>query len=139
VWTNGGIHSAAQFLPWHRWYLNQLEDVLRKVVPGITIPYWAWEDEPRGQQFSSSFWDADIGFGGGRGGGASGQCVPDGKLSARCSALFGLLFGSALQCMQCPDCSLLPKLHCKSNHCIKPQPRPRPRPRSLATLLLKKA
>jgi hypothetical protein len=39
VWTNGGIHSAAQFLPWHRWYLNQLEDVLRKVVPGITIPY----------------------------------------------------------------------------------------------------
>jgi hypothetical protein len=55
-----------------------MEDVLRKVVPGITIPYWAWEDEPRNQQFSSSVWNPVTGLGGGSGGGAAGVCVPNG-------------------------------------------------------------
>ena len=33
------------FLPWHRWYILQVENLLRQISPGITIPYWDWSLE----------------------------------------------------------------------------------------------
>eukprot|EP00041_Stephanoeca_diplocostata_P015355 m.292703 g.292703 ORF g.292703 m.292703 type:complete len:683 (-) comp20007_c0_seq3:261-2309(-) len=71
-WANG-IHGPQQFLPWHRWYLVEMESLLQQVDCTVTIPYWSWENEPSGQAFNSAFW-ASNGFGGGNG----GQCVPDG-------------------------------------------------------------
>jgi tyrosinase len=35
-------HGWERFLPWHRIYLYELEQVLQDVCPGITLPYWDW-------------------------------------------------------------------------------------------------
>ena len=34
--------SDTQFLPWHRYYLQQFEDLLRMIDPTVYIPYWDW-------------------------------------------------------------------------------------------------
>eukprot|EP01064_Diplonema_japonicum_P021169 TRINITY_DN30717_c0_g1_i1.p1 TRINITY_DN30717_c0_g1~~TRINITY_DN30717_c0_g1_i1.p1 ORF type:complete len:929 (+),score=144.18 TRINITY_DN30717_c0_g1_i1:43-2829(+) len=38
-------HSTSAFLPWHRWYLLQYENLLRSITgyECITVPYWDWE------------------------------------------------------------------------------------------------
>lgn len=38
-----GPHWQTQFLPWHRWYILEFENILRKYTPCITVPFWAWE------------------------------------------------------------------------------------------------
>jgi hypothetical protein len=40
--TLSGIHSQTQFLPWHRWYILQYENLLRRTTGGkcLTVPYW---------------------------------------------------------------------------------------------------
>ena len=41
-------HGTGGFLPWHRWYLIQYEDALRKQAPKyqcLTVPYWDWAEE----------------------------------------------------------------------------------------------
>ena len=35
-------HGWERFLPWHRIYLYEFEQVLQDVCPGITMPYWDW-------------------------------------------------------------------------------------------------
>jgi tyrosinase len=35
-------HGWERFLPWHRAYLYEFEQVLQDVCPGITMPYWDW-------------------------------------------------------------------------------------------------
>jgi hypothetical protein len=35
-------HGLQRFLPWHRVYLQVLEDALRAVHPDVTLPYWDW-------------------------------------------------------------------------------------------------
>ena len=35
-------HGWERFLPWHRIYLYELEQVLQDVCPGVTLPYWDW-------------------------------------------------------------------------------------------------
>jgi len=37
-----GIHTRDLFLPWHRWLLSIMEDLLRQIDCGVTIPYWDW-------------------------------------------------------------------------------------------------
>eukprot|EP00039_Didymoeca_costata_P020889 m.342762 g.342762 ORF g.342762 m.342762 type:complete len:641 (+) comp21800_c0_seq1:129-2051(+) len=59
--TTDKIHEVEAFLPWHRWYLIQYENILRQVEPDITVPFWPWETEPT--LYSIPFWDNDYGFG----------------------------------------------------------------------------
>lgn len=33
-------HGWERFLPWHRVYLYEFEQVLQDVMPGVTLPYW---------------------------------------------------------------------------------------------------
>jgi len=33
-------HGWERFLPWHRVYLYEMEQVLQDVAPGVTMPYW---------------------------------------------------------------------------------------------------
>ena len=33
-------HWGLMFLPWHRVFLNEFENRLRREVPGVTLPYW---------------------------------------------------------------------------------------------------
>ena len=58
-----GIHTITYFLPWHRWYLLQLENLLRRIDCTITVPYWDWSLESQGWQ-NSIVWNAQCGFGG---------------------------------------------------------------------------
>ena len=59
----GGIHGEQLFLPWHRWYILALENLLRQVHCNVTVPYWNWSLEPTTWQ-QSQVWDPDHGFGG---------------------------------------------------------------------------
>ncbi|KAJ7387500.1 hypothetical protein OS493_000830 [Desmophyllum pertusum] len=73
------IHNSRQFLAWHRWYLLQIENILRKVDPIVTVPYWdwsLWSGAPWLDQIMSFWSDAPWGFGsnGGRDG-----CVYSGE------------------------------------------------------------
>ena len=60
---HGGIHERQLFLPWHRWYILALENLLRQVYCNVTVPYWNWSLEPTTWQHSQ-IWDPDHGFGG---------------------------------------------------------------------------
>jgi tyrosinase len=35
-------HGWERFLPWHRIYLYEFEQVLQDLCPGVTMPYWDW-------------------------------------------------------------------------------------------------
>jgi hypothetical protein len=41
----GVAHGGSAFLPWHREFLRRIEDALRAIKPGVTIPYWNWTAE----------------------------------------------------------------------------------------------
>ncbi|XP_048583063.1 hemocyanin, beta-C chain unit D-like [Nematostella vectensis] len=73
-----GIHKADQFLPWHRLYLLEIENLLRRVDPVVTLPYWDWSlfsGLPWKRGFNDVFSSAPWGFGGN---GGRGQCVVNG-------------------------------------------------------------
>jgi hypothetical protein len=40
------VHGGPSFLPWHRELCNRLEELLRKVEPGISLHYWDFTQEP---------------------------------------------------------------------------------------------
>ena len=37
-----GIHGRDYFLPWHRWYVLQYENLLRRIDCTVTVSYWDW-------------------------------------------------------------------------------------------------
>ncbi len=39
---NMGPVGTQRFLPWHRVYLAELEELLQGINPSVTIPYWDW-------------------------------------------------------------------------------------------------
>eukprot|EP00731_Ephydatia_muelleri_P005636 Em0002g1812a len=60
-----GIHGGPTsfFLPWHRWYLLSIENLLRKINCNVTVPYWDWSLES--QIWTNSIvWNAQCGIGG---------------------------------------------------------------------------
>ena len=65
LFTGYEIHGGPNtfFLPWHRWYILQVENLLRQISPGITIPYWDWSLEAN-TWTQSEVWDPTNGFGG---------------------------------------------------------------------------
>ena len=36
------IHRPSEFLPWHRWFILEMENLLKEVDCRVTIPYWDW-------------------------------------------------------------------------------------------------
>ncbi|MEU0002836.1 tyrosinase family protein [Streptomyces sp. NPDC006314] len=56
-------HMAPSFLPWHRRFLLDLEDALRRVDSSVTVPYWDWT---RDRTTTSLPWTADLLGGDGR-------------------------------------------------------------------------
>lgn len=71
------IHEAQQFLPWHRWFILQYENLLRRVDCKVTVAFWDWslDSNPWDASNEQELWHSgDSGFGGnGRRG-----CVQDG-------------------------------------------------------------
>ena len=75
-----GIHGPNHFLPWHRWFILQYENLLRLVDCTFIIAYWDWSavsSDPFNTTDPRSLWHSDrldTGFGGdGR-----GSCVQTG-------------------------------------------------------------
>ena len=59
-----GIHSGDLFLPWHRWFLSIMEDLLRQIDCGVTIPYWDWSHVSRDPWNRTNLWrSTDDGLG----------------------------------------------------------------------------
>ena len=70
------IHKKKFFLPWHRWFILQYENLLQQIDCRVTVPYWDWS-LVGGSPFSSSVWSTgNDGFGGN--GGPGGSCVSTG-------------------------------------------------------------
>ena len=75
VFTSG-IHQRDLFLPWHRWFLLQYENHMRRVDCSFTVAYWDWA-EPSGRAWRALardvWFNGASGFGGN--GSASDNCV----------------------------------------------------------------
>ena len=54
--------ETSQFFPWHRYYLQLYEDLLRVVDSSVTIPYWDWTTHPE-KPYDSPVFDPNLGFG----------------------------------------------------------------------------
>lgn len=57
------IHEKELFLPWHRWFILALENLLRQVDCTVTVPYWDWSMESQTWQ-NSIVWASQCGLGG---------------------------------------------------------------------------
>jgi len=73
-----GIHGTHQFLAWHRWWLWEAENILRRVHPCITIPYWDWEMEAA-NPWTSNVWQTSTSY---YGGNSNGGCVSNGAFQS---------------------------------------------------------
>ena len=71
-----GIHQVDFFLPWHRWFLLQYENLLRQIDCRVTVPYWDWS-LVGGEPFTSDLWSTGADGIGGDGNGV-GNCVNTG-------------------------------------------------------------
>ena len=82
-----GIHQDTFFLPWHRWFILQYENLLREIDCRVTVPYWESAEEAN-DALASDVWNAgNHGFGGNGTGPSS--CVQDGPFRAE---VFSILF-----------------------------------------------
>lgn len=54
--------EASQFIPWHRYFLLEYEDLLRLVQKNITIPYWDWSTSPS-SPYAAPVFHPTTGFG----------------------------------------------------------------------------
>lgn len=70
----GAAHNSPTFLPWHRQYLHEYEQMLRDVSgdPLIALPYWDWTDPAS----TAAVFAPD--FMGGNGASSQGYAVTDG-------------------------------------------------------------
>ncbi|XP_028417565.1 uncharacterized protein LOC114541979 [Dendronephthya gigantea] len=75
-----GIHQPTYFLPWHRWFILEYENMLREIDCSVTVPYWESAEEAN-NALASDLWNKDDhGFGGN--GTGSSNCVQDGPFRA---------------------------------------------------------
>ena len=71
------IHQVDEFLPWHRWFMLELENLLKEVDCRFTIPYWDWSLTASNPWSSSHVWHpSSRGLGGN--GDPPGECVKTG-------------------------------------------------------------
>jgi hypothetical protein len=77
---NTPIHRRDFFLPWHRWFIIEYENLLRQIDCRVTVPYWDWS-LVGASPFTSNFWNTGAsGFGGN--GNPPGSCVNTGPFRA---------------------------------------------------------
>ncbi|XP_028405796.1 uncharacterized protein LOC114528377 [Dendronephthya gigantea] len=89
------IHAKDFFLPWHRWFLLQYENLLRQIDCRVTVPYWDWS-LVAGDPWSSSIWNTGgSGFGGN--GVPEGRCVNTGPFKREVWSLPASAGGSCLR------------------------------------------
>ena len=72
-----GIHY---FLPWHRWYILEYENILCQVDCRVTVPYWDWSLDSN-NAFTSDVWNSDLCIYTGLGGNGNPLCVTTGPFA----------------------------------------------------------
>jgi hypothetical protein len=72
-------HGNVRFLPWHRVFIMNYENELRKIDEGVTLPYWDWSIDYREPHLSPIF-DSVVGIGG-NGNSSEKYDVTDGPFS----------------------------------------------------------
>ena len=82
---NDLLHSSPNiFFPWHRWFLVEFENLLRRIDCRITLPYWNWSrvaDRWWSSSDDEDFWSpGDHGLGG-DGNPSEYHCVEDGPFN----------------------------------------------------------
>ncbi|XP_065176913.1 tenascin-X-like isoform X20 [Sycon ciliatum] len=85
-----GIHTRNQFLPWHRWFILELENILLAVNSNVILPYWDWTLHSAAP-WSAPLWGSASHWYGGDG---SGSCVTTGPFR---SGQFSLVSGGCLR------------------------------------------
>ena len=77
-------HTPTIFFPWHRWFLVEFENLLRRIDCRVTVPYWDWSKVAhhwwRESEIQDLWNSGDHGFGG-NGNEANGFCVENGPFS----------------------------------------------------------
>ena len=68
-------HGGSAFLPWHRYFLIELEDALRSIDPSVVLPYWDWSLDAADPAVSP-VWSTNL-----LGGATPGACIPDGPFA----------------------------------------------------------
>lgn len=61
------IHQKEQFLPWHRWFILDYENLLRRFDCRVTVSYWDWSlvaADPWGTEQGDLWYGGAGGFGG---------------------------------------------------------------------------
>jgi hypothetical protein len=89
-----GLHDNGAFLPWHRGYILELENLLREQDCRITVPYWDWSKNPR--IINWAHWgNSEQQFSGDSEPGDQTRCVRDGSYGFESG--FRLTTGNCLQ------------------------------------------
>jgi tyrosinase len=74
---SSGIHGSAVFLPWHRYHILSIENLLQSVDCRVTVPYWDWNAQAA-NPFGGFPWLGSTDWLGGNGDPSSGGCVTTG-------------------------------------------------------------
>ena len=84
---NDLLHDTPRiFFPWHRWFLVEFENLLRRIDCRVTLPYWDWSRVARhwwNSSDSKSIWNASDHGLGGNGTSSDDGCVEDGPFSKK--------------------------------------------------------
>lgn len=77
-------HTPLIFFPWHRWFLVQFENLLRRIDCRVTVPYWDWSRVAHhwwNVSDSNAIWNSSNHGLGGDGNLSDYACVEDGPFS----------------------------------------------------------
>jgi hypothetical protein len=58
--TGKSVHFTPQFLPWHRWMVREMEKLMQKFDPLVTIPYWDSAKDSADDLTDSNDWDGPM-------------------------------------------------------------------------------
>ncbi|XP_065666234.1 uncharacterized protein LOC101239471 isoform X2 [Hydra vulgaris] len=73
-----GVHKKDLFLPWHRWFITTMEDLLTQIDCRVTLSYWDWSYVSEDPWNRTTIWrSTDDGLGG-NGNRRKGYCVQSG-------------------------------------------------------------
>jgi tyrosinase len=93
---SSGVHDADVFLPWHRHYILEFEDLLRQVDSTITVPFWDWSLSAA-NPFASPMFGNQPHWMGGTGDSSDNWCLNSGPFAYNGGAGYKKVDGDCVQ------------------------------------------
>ncbi|XP_032228788.2 uncharacterized protein LOC116612234 [Nematostella vectensis] len=66
------VHNKKNFFPWHRWFILNFENFIRKIDCRVTVPYWDWSQAVSGNRIFRRSHIRDVWYPGNHGLGSNG-------------------------------------------------------------------